>query len=129
MRTRQLDGDAPSPLCTSAAQQDRRLLRQQSAEVPGEAYDLVINGYEAGGAAHDPCGTERVCCRERFGLLDAFNSHTAHGGAAHRLVMLFGGLDNMHDVIAFPKAQRATNLMTGDTRAGRCQTSFTELRP
>ncbi len=39
-----------------------------------------------------------------------------HGGIAlgiDRVVMLFGGLENIRDAIAFPKTQKATDLMTG----------------
>ncbi len=90
----------------------------------------MINGSEAGGGTtriHDRdvqqqvfrlLGIDQQMAAERFGfLLDALQ-HGAppHGGIAlgiDRFVMLFGGLDNIRDCIAFPKTQRATDLMTG----------------
>ncbi len=110
-----------------AADLDR--LRDEPRACRAQAYDLVINGSEAGGGTvriHDSAtqqvvfdllGMDQVTARERFGfLLDALQyGAPPHAGIAlgiDRFVMLFGGLDNIRDCIAFPKTQRATDMMT-----------------
>ncbi len=115
---------------TSPRPQDMELLADEPAKCRAQAYDLVINGFEAGGGTiriHDQklqsqvfglLGIDAEKAAERFGfLLDALQfGAPPHGGIAlglDRLVMLFGGLDNIRDCIAFPKTQRATDLMTG----------------
>ncbi len=93
-----------------------------------KAYDIVINGYEAGGGSiriHDAVtqskmfealGFTKEEAEQKFGfLMSAFKYGTPpHGGIAlglDRLVMLLSGTDNIRDVIAFPKTASATDLM------------------
>jgi aspartyl-tRNA synthetase len=114
---------------TSPRPQDIALLDSDPGKCRAQAYDLVINGSEAGGGTiriHDAkaqqkvfdlLGIDPLMARERFGfLLDALQfGAPPHGGIAlgiDRVVMLFGGLDNIRDCIAFPKTQRATDMMT-----------------
>jgi aspartyl-tRNA synthetase len=114
---------------TAPLASDVPLLSTDPGKCRAQAYDLVINGSEAGGGTiriHDPevqsqvfdlLGITREQARERFGfLLDALAyGAPPHGGIAlgiDRWVMLFGRLDNIRDCIAFPKTQRATDLMT-----------------
>ena len=115
---------------TAPRPSDLDLLEGDPAACRAVAYDLVINGSEAGGGTiriHDGATQEKVfkllgispeMARERFGfLLDALRSGAPpHGGIAlgiDRWVMLFGKLDSIRDVIAFPKTQKASDLMTG----------------
>ena len=92
------------------------------------AYDFVLNGTEVGGGSiriHDPAMQRAVFevlgmaqeAETKFGfLLDALAlGCPPHGGIAigfDRLMMFLAGTDNIRDVIAFPKTQSATCLMT-----------------
>jgi aspartyl-tRNA synthetase len=114
---------------TAPRPQDLPLLDSDPKAARAQAYDLVINGYEAGGGTiriHDNATQQKVfgllgitpdLAKDRFGfLLDALQfGAPPHGGIAlgiDRIVMLFSQLDNIREVIAFPKTQRATDLMT-----------------
>src|SRR5262249_53076563 len=99
-------------------------------KVRAKAYDLVLNGYEVGGGSiriHRQDVQSRVFgilgltpedggARVGF-LLDALQSGAPpHGGIAlglDRWTMLLAGTTNIRDVIAFPKNQRARDLMSG----------------
>ena len=110
--------------------EDLHLLDSDPAKVRAQAYDLVINGEEGGGGTircHDPdiqskifalLGLKPEEAEEKFGfLLSALrNGAPPHGGIAlglDRLVMLYSGLTNIRDCIAFPKTAKGTDLMTG----------------
>ncbi|MHB1366845.1 MAG: aspartate--tRNA ligase [Eubacteriales bacterium] len=109
--------------------EDIAYLDTDPAKVRSIAYDIVINGTEAGGGSiriHTPeiqskmfevLGLTKEEANEKFGfLLEAFKYGTPpHGGLAFgldRLTTLLLGLDDIRDVIAFPKVQNASELMT-----------------
>ena len=120
--------------------EDLGLLDSDPAKVRAQAYDLVINGEEAGGGTircHDPAIQSKIFAplgltpqeaEEKFGfLLSALrNGAPPHGGIAlgvDRLVMLYSGLTNIRDCIAFPKTAKGTDLMTGAPAPSRPSSS------
>lgn len=114
---------------TSPMDEDVELLETAPEKVHAKAYDIVLNGYELGGGSiriHDTelqskmfkaLGFTEEKAWENFGfLLEAFKYGTPpHGGMAYgldRMVMLLCGKESIRDVIAFPKVQNASELMT-----------------
>ena len=99
------------------------------AKVRAVAYDIVLNGYELGGGSlrinHKDLqermlkalGFTAEAANDQFGfLLEAMDyGFPPHGGLAlglDRFVMLLAGKDNIREVIAFPKNNKATDPMT-----------------
>ena len=114
---------------TSPMDEDLQYIDSDPARVRAKAYDIVLNGTELGGGSiriHDGevqkklfevLGLGEEEAHEKFGyLLDAFRYGVPpHGGLAFgfdRLVTLILGLEDIRDVIAFPKVQNASELMT-----------------
>ena len=109
--------------------EDLDKLESDPGSVRSLAYDMVIDGYEAGGGSiriHDTnlqermleaLGFEKEDAQNRFGfLLDAVKfGAPPHGGMAwglERLVMVLMGVSDMRDVIAFPKVASSADLMS-----------------
>jgi len=114
---------------TSPMDEDLHLLESEPEKVRAKAYDMVLNGNEIGGGSiriHDNSLQERMFkalgftmekAWEQFGfLLEAFKyGAPPHGGIAYgldRIAALFAGRSSIRDVIAFPKVQNASDLMT-----------------
>ncbi len=115
---------------TMPAAESIALLDERPLEATAQAYDLILNGIELGSGTlriHQRSLQEKVLkmigldaeeMEEKFGfLLEALEyGAPPHGGAAFgldRLIMLIQGRGSIRDVIAFPKTQSATCLMTG----------------
>jgi aspartyl-tRNA synthetase len=115
---------------TAPQVQDIDLLdTDESGKALSRAYDLVLNGSEIGGGSiriHDSALQQKVLdvlgidaqeAENKFGfLLDALKfGAPPHGGMAFgldRVVAMMSGVDSIRDVIAFPKTQKASCLLT-----------------
>ena len=128
---------------TSPRLADEELLDTAPGKVLARAYDLVLNGVEVGGGSirihrsdlqarvFKTLGISDDDARAKFGfLLDAFKyGPPPHGGIAlglDRLAMIMAGAESLRDVIAFPKTQKGSDLMT-DAPTGVSKKQLDEL--
>jgi aspartyl-tRNA synthetase len=110
--------------------EDLPLLETEPDRVRGSHYDIVVNGVELGSGSlrNHRSGVQRRILEilgyskdemeGRFGfLLNALDAGAPpHGGFAfgvERMVMVLSGVDNIRDVVAFPKTQRGQDLLMG----------------
>lgn len=115
---------------TRPKDEDLHWLDEDPTKALSYAYDIVINGYECGGGTlriydqgiqkkiFNILGLSDEQVKNKFGyFVEALQYGTPpHGGMAFgldRLAMIFGGTDNIRDVIAFPKNLAAVCPMTG----------------
>jgi aspartyl-tRNA synthetase len=109
--------------------EDIELLETNPEQAKANAYDIVLNGFEIGGGSirintlelqqkmFNALGFSDEEADEKFGfLLEAFKyGAPPHGGIAYgldRLAMILTDSENIREVIAFPKTQNATSLLT-----------------
>ena len=115
---------------TAPKEDQAALVSSQPGEVLSRAYDMVFNGSELGGGsirihqtevqklAFQALGINDDEAQEKFGfLLEALKyGAPPHGGIAFgidRIVAMLSGVESIRDVIAFPKTQKASCLLTG----------------
>lgn len=114
---------------TGMRSEDEALLKSDPGKVTANAYDIVLNGTEIGGGSiriHNAAlqrevfstlGIDAKDADEKFGfLLEALEyGCPPHGGIAlglDRMAMIMTGSGSIRDVIAFPKTQKAVDMMT-----------------
>ncbi|GMQ91418.1 MAG: aspartate--tRNA ligase [Gammaproteobacteria bacterium] len=115
---------------TAPKESDVELLDKDPANTYSRAYDMILNGSEIGGGSirihkqnvqqrvFEVLGIEAAEADEKFGFLLESLKYGAppHGGIAFgvdRIVSQITGMDSIRDVIAFPKTQKASCLLTG----------------
>ncbi len=113
---------------------DLALIESDPLRVRSQSYDLVLNGWELGSGSvriHRADVQARIFkalgisddeAQSRFGfLLGAFKygapPHAGFAFGIDRLVAIFAGVENIREVIAYPKTQSGTDLMTGAPKA------------
>lgn len=114
---------------TAAKEDSKALMKTDPAKAKARAYDMVLNGNEIGGGSirihtsedqfnmFEALGFSDESAYAQFGyFINALEYGTPpHGGIAFgldRVVMLLAGASSIRDVIAFPKTQKATCLLT-----------------